>query len=179
MKNRKIVLVCNKCCSLSNIYYEHMIKIFPFNFVQKIIDKIKDYRIEKYYNNIENKYGDINKENDNFKFIWGIVSSDSLSNDCCGLMTMNDMDIVYDKKECLYMLGIETGYMFDNYKDKCKYLKSLLKVFTKYMDENSLDKNKPFDLFFSQPKTELKGKSVEELYTNFKIFVEGFCRLED
>ncbi len=135
--------------------------------------------LEKYYDNIEEKYGDINKEDENFKFIWGIKSCDDLSEENCGLMTMNDIDVVYDKEEKLYILGIETAYMFDNHKAECRYLKGLLEVFTKYMDENNLDKNEPFVLLFSQPKTKLKAESIEELYTNFKIFVEGFCRLED
>lgn len=167
----------DKCYSLSNIYYGYIIKIFPFNIIHKIINEIEYYRIEKYYNKIEKEYGDVNKEDDEFKFIWGIKSYDDLCSAECGLMTMNDIDIVYNKKEKMYYLEVETAYGFDNYEREYKYLKNLLEVFTKYMDDNNLNKNEPFGLFMSQPCTDLKAKSIEELYTNFKIFVNGYCSL--
>lgn len=167
----------DKCYSLSNIYYSYIIKIFPFNIIHKIINEIEYYRMEKYYNKIEKEYGDVNKEDDKFKFIWGIKSYDDLCSAECGLMTMNDIGIVYNKKEKAYYLEIETAYGFDNYEAECDYLKNLLEVFTKYMDDNKLNKNKPFGLWMSSPCTDLKAKSIEELYTNFKIFVEGYCRL--
>ena len=43
------------------------------------------------------------------------------------------------------------------------------------MDEKGLDKNKPYDLFMTTPCTRMSAESIEELYTNFKIFVDGFC----
>ena len=91
------------------------------------------------------------------------------------MFTMNDIDITYNKKKKEYMLGIETAYMFENHDGECKYLQSCLRAFTKYMDDNKLDKNKPYDLFMSNPCTSTSAKTIEELYTNFKIFVDGFC----
>ena len=91
------------------------------------------------------------------------------------LYTMNDIDIVYNKKENKYMLGIETAYIFENHADECSYLKNCLVAFTKYMDDNRLKKNKPYVLFMNDLCPSMKAKSIEELYANFKIFVNGFC----
>lgn len=55
---------------------------------------------------------------------------------------MNGIDIVYFKDENFYALAC----IFENYEAECKYLKNLLKLFTKYMDENGLNKNEPFRL---------------------------------
>lgn len=167
----------DKCYSLSNIYYGYIIKIFPFNIIHKIIDRINELKEDIYCKNLENKYGDINKENDELKFIWGIKSYDDLCRADCGFYTMNDIDIVYDKENGRYLLGVETAYCFSNYEAECNYLKNLLECFTKYMDDNGFDKNRKLNLFMSQPCTDLKAKSIEELYTDFKIFVNGYCSL--
>ena len=73
------------------------------------------------------------------------------------------------------MLGVETAYMFETYASACNYLTTCLNAFTKYMDENRLNKNKSYSLFMSNPCTSMVADSIEELYTNFKIFVDGFC----
>lgn len=124
---------------------------------------------------MEEKYGGSSLEDDSLKHIWGVKSFDDLSGADCNLYTMNDIDITYDKKEKKYILGIETAYMFDNYGDECNYLKDCLNAFTKYMDINNLNKNKKFHLFFSNPVISTSANSIEELYTDFKIFVDGFC----
>ena len=113
------------------------------------------------------------------KFIWGIKSWDDLSGcDAC-IYTMNDIDIIYDKKKKEYMLGIETAYYFENHAAECDYLRRCLNAFTKYMDDNGLDKNKSYILFMNSPCTSMVADSIEELYTNFKIFVDGFCCQEE
>jgi hypothetical protein len=43
------------------------------------------------------------------------------------------------------------------------------------MYDNDFGKGEPFDLFFNQPCTNVTAKTIEELYINFKIFVDGFC----
>jgi hypothetical protein len=121
------------------------------------------------------KYGNCFFENDDIKFIWGIKSYDDLYGGEPSFATMNDIEIIYDKKKKEYQLGIETAYIFEIYGDICDYLKRCLSAFTKYMDDNGLSKDEPFDLFFRQPCTNVTAKSIEELYTNFKIFVDGFC----
>lgn len=147
-----------------------------------LLDKIDDIKTEiayrkenKYLKKMDKKYGDCSLETDEFKFIWGIVSWDDLTGyDAC-MYTMNDIDIIYDKKRKVYMLGIETAYLFETYESECEYLKDCLKAFTKYMDDNDLNKNEPYRLFMSNPCTSMTAKTIEELYANFKIFVDGFC----
>ena len=45
------------------------------------------------------------------------------------------------------------------------------------MDKNNLNKDKEFMIFMSNPCIDTTAKSIEELYTNFKIFVEGYCKV--
>ena len=112
------------------------------------------------------------------KFIWGVKSWDDLTGADACLYTMNDIDIVYDKNRRVYMLGVETAYMFKSYGAECDYLRDCLRAFTKYMDDNGLSKNEPFRLWMSNPCTNMEAETIEELYTNFKIFVDGFCNLD-
>lgn len=164
-----------ECKSLSNIYYGTIIKFFPFKQIHDFRTEIAYRKEEKYTKEMDNKYGDCSLEDDDFKFIWGIKSWDCLSGSDANLYTMNDIDITYDKKKQEYILGVETAYIFKNYAAECDYLKYCLKAFTKYMDDNGLNKNRPYDLFFRDSCTSTTAKSIEELYTNFKIFVDGFC----
>lgn len=164
-----------ECKSLSNIYHGTILKFFPFK-------QIYDFRIErawrkeeKYNEEMDKKYGDCALENDDMKFIWGVKSWDDLSGHDACIYTMNDIDITYNKKKKEYMLGIETAYMFKTHAAECDYLRKCLDAFTKYMDDNGLEKNKPYVLFMSNPCTSMVAESIEELYVNFKIFVDGFC----
>ena len=168
----------DKCKSLSNIYYGTIIKFFLFKQIHDFRAERAWRKEEKYNKKMEEKYGDCSLETDDFKFIWGIKSYDDLS--CTGacLYTMNDIDIIYDKKKKEYILGIETAYLFKTYNDECKYLSDCLKAFTKYMDDNGLNKNEPFKLFMNNPCTNIVANSIEELYTNFKIFVNGYLTLQ-
>ena len=147
-----------------------------------LLDKIDDiksdiaYRKEnKYLEEMDKKYGNFALETDDYKFIWGVKSWDDLSGADACMFTMNDIDITYDKKKRVYMLGIETAYMFDTHEDECEYLKDCLNAFAKYMDDNGLNKNEPYRLWMSNPCTNMTAETIEELYINFKIFVDGFC----
>lgn len=163
-----------KCYSLSNIYYGTILKFFPFKQIHSLKTRFDYWRYDKYLEKMDKEYGNYTLETDKTKFIWGVKSWDDLTGQDACMWTMNDIDITYDKKENKYMLGVETAYCFENHAAECKYLQDCLKAFTKYMDDNGLDKNKPFSLFFSQPCTSMVADSIEELYTNFKIFVDGF-----
>ena len=164
-----------ECKSLSNIYYGTIIKFFPFKQINDFRTKRAWKKEEKYNNEMNKKYGDCTLETDDIKFIWGVKSYDDLSSvDAC-LYTMNDIDITYDKKKKEYMLGIETEYIFKTQEAGCKYLRDCLRAFTKYMDDNGLNKRKPYMLFMSNLCTSMVADTIEELYTNFKIFVDGFC----
>ena len=164
-----------KCYSLSNIYHGTIRKFFPFKQIEHLKREIAWRRENKYIEDMDKKYGNSSLENDDIKFIWGVTSFDDLSGKDACFYTMNDIDITYDKKKKEYMLGIETAYCFETHVAECEYLQDCLKAFTKYMDDNRLDKNKPFRLFFYNPCTSMVADSIEELYTNFKIFVDGFC----
>lgn len=168
-----------ECKSLSNIYYGTICKFFPFKQIEDLKTERAWRREEKYTKEMDEKYGDSSLENDELKHIWGVKSWDDLSGADCCLYTMNDIDITYDKEEKKYMLGIETAYMFETHDAECNYLKSCLKAFTKYMDDNGLNKNEPYKLFMCNPCTSMTAKTIEELYTNFKIFTLGFCSLEN
>lgn len=124
---------------------------------------------------MDEKYGDCTLETDDIKFIWGVKSWDDLSGADACLYTMNDIDITYDKKKKEYMLGIETAYLFKTHAAECEYLRDCLRAFTNYMDDNGLNKEEPFRLFMNNPCTSMVADTIEELYTNFKIFVDGFC----
>lgn len=164
-----------KCKSLSNIYYGTLVKVFPFKQVDAFETERAWRKEEKYAKEMDEKYGDYSLEDDDIKFIWGIKSCDDLSDSDACIYTTNDVDIIYDKKEKKYRLGIETAYMFKTRESECNYLRKCLDAFTKYMDDNGLDKNKPYILFMNDLCTSMTAESVEELYTNFKIFVDGFC----
>ena len=168
----------NKCKSLSNIYYGTIIKFFLFKQIHDFRAERAWRKEEKYNEKMKERYGDCSLETDDFKFIWGIKSWDDLSGADACLYTMNDIDIIYDKKKKEYILGIETAYLFKTYDDECKYLCDCLKAFTKYMDDNGLNKNEPFRLFMSNPCTTMEANTIEELYTNFKIFVNGYLTLQ-
>ena len=165
------------CPSLSNIFYG---KIIKFPIVKQIYDLICCHQYskeEKYYEAMDKKYGNCFLEDDDFKFIWGIKSWDDLSGSDCNIMTMNDIDIIYDKKTKMYSLEIETAYIFKDKKGECKYLSDCLSAFTEYMDKNKLDKNYPYMLFMSNPCTAMRAETIEELYMNFNIFVKGYCEV--
>ena len=164
-----------KCNSLSNIYYGKITKLFPFKQIDYWQTERAYKKEEKYTEVMDKKYGDCGIETDDWKFIWGITSWDDLSGHEANMYTMNDIDITYDKQKKEYMLGVETAYMFETYNSACNYLKACLEAFTKYMDDNGLDKNKQYSLFMSNPCTSMVADSIEDLYTNFKIFVDGFC----
>ena len=147
-----------------------------------LLDKIDDIKTERAYNKeskylekMDDKYGNYALETDDYKFIWGVKSWGDLSGADACMFTMNDIDIIYDKQKKMYMLGIETAYMFDSYEVECDYLKDCLNAFTKYMDDNKLRKDKPYRLFMSNPCTSMAAETIEDLYTNFKIFVNGYC----
>ena len=164
-----------KCNSLSNIYYGKIAEHFPFKQIDDWRTERTYKKEEKYNEAMDEKYGDCDAETDDWKFIWGITSWDDLSGHEANMYTMNDIDIIYDKQKTEYILGVETAYMFETYNSACSYLRMCLDAFSKYMDDNGLDKNKRYDLFMGNPCINMVANSIENLYTNFKIFVDGFC----
>lgn len=152
-----------------------LIKFFPFKQIDDFCTEMAYRKEEKYTKEMDEKYGDYALEDDDLKFIWGVKSWDDLSGSEANLYTMNDIDITYDKKKKEYMLGIETAYAFKDYASERNYLKMLLKDFEKYMDDKGLCKFMTRSLFMRDPYTNITANSIEELYVDFKIFVDGFC----
>ena len=117
------------CPSLSNIYYGKMVEWFPFKQIDDFLTERAWKKETKYAEEMDKKYGDYTLETDDFKFIWGVTSWDDLSGHDASMNTMNDIDIIYDKENKFYILGVEMVYKFDNYASECKYLKACLKAF--------------------------------------------------
>lgn len=146
------IVFCFKCCQ---------IELFSNNTEKQsvqttIVETFDPYRI------------------DNTQFIWGIKSADDFTSIEPNLHTMNDLEITYDYNTKLYFLSIESVYRFkDGKTGEVTYLNYLLKEFTKYMQENNLDINTPYD-FWVGGQILLRGETIPELYTQFRIFVEGY-----
>lgn len=77
----------------------------------------------------------------------------------------------------MYSLGIETAFLFNDRADEARYLREQLEKFTEYMEQNHYSTNEKYSIFFERPFISLESESIEELYTQFRIFVEGFCKL--
>lgn len=108
------------------------------------------------------------------KFVWGVKSFDDLSSAPACMHTLNDIDIIYDRKHKDYYLGIETAYIFTNKLAEVEYVNKLLAVFTDFMEKNNYDTNQSYCFFMNNFNMELKAKSIPELYTMFRIVVEGY-----
>lgn len=112
---------------------------------------------------------------ENYDFIWGIKSYDDLTNSPAGFYTLNDLEIIYDKTAGKYFLDIETLYDFENgLEGQKEYLLNLLQKFKEWMEDHGRHTDCKFDLRCSD-YTAKEAFTLEELYTNFKIFVIGFC----
>lgn len=122
----------------------------------------------------KNKFKDSDTENKYCKFIWGVLSADEPLNGSANLYTNNDIEIVYFKKIKKYSLSINTAFIFSSYKEEKEYLESCLKALDSFMDKNGYNKEEPFTLFLSTPALTMSSFSIEHLYTQFKIFVDGY-----
>lgn len=161
------------CPTISNIYYGKIIKWFPFNIIDKIISDIKWKSADKYYST----FNEDGTENEEMKHIWGIKSYMDLSNAPCGLLTMNNFDITYLKKENKYILGVETMIHFEK-RDGCKsYILFILDKFTEWMKENNYDTNKElcmYEVFTEGLNINSEFDDIETAYATFKLLAKGF-----
>jgi len=143
---------------------------------------IQNYLQVKKYKRLYPDYVDDEYNCGSLKFIWGVTSWDDLTGKDASLFTMNDIDIIYDRDSKLYMLGIETAWIFDGNeeeikKSECEYLRQLLDAFSKFMDDNNYSKNYDVCLYVFGSSTKNSAESIEKLYFNFKVFVEGYCKV--
>jgi hypothetical protein len=137
----------------------------------KFIDKIYKIYLKYRYPDWE----DDQYNNGRFKFVWGV---EDVYNPLIGeasFNTVNDIEIVYDRKMDLYTLNIKTAYLFKDGKSaEVDYLNKLLDSFKIMLWGKQLNLNEPYQMWMCKPCTHLTASSLPELYTNFKIFVEGY-----
>jgi len=149
---------------IRSLYLKLSNKLYYFKMKHKYHDYIED----------EYNYGDL-------KFIWGIKSWDDLSGKDANIYTMNDIEIDYDRKSKEYILSIETIYHFkEGNLGEVSYLDKLLNAFTKFMIENNYNTNEPYTLYLMQTENIWRANDIPTLYTQFKLFVEGYkslCKL--
>lgn len=131
----------------------------------------EEKKLRKRYHDYQ---GETGQDCGHYKFIWGVKSPDELSHEPASLYTMNDIDLVYSRAQKRYILDMETAYWFESKKQEFEYLTSLLEKFTQYMKENNIPTNEPYRMWMANPSLLLEGETIQEVYTNFKIFVEGY-----
>lgn len=117
---------------------------------------------------------------DNYDFVFGIVAQDNMSGSTkANLYTLNDLALVYNKKNNTYHFSIETIYQFSQgKKGEILYLQSLLKKFETWMRLNDYNINydiELYDLFTKGKNITSDFVSVEEAFAYFKILVNGYC----
>lgn len=159
--------------------------------MKKLWQKVRFFVLDIYYavktkcwtRKMHRKYPDFEGEteyDDGFsKFIWGIKAGDDICSESACLHTMNDIDLIYSREKQRYILGIETAYWFEDKADVVEYLQHLLKCFAKFMDEQGYDKNDRYRFWLSPSDLPFEGETIPELYTNFRIFVEGYKAVEE
>ena len=117
---------------------------------------------------------------DYYDFVFGIVAQDNMSGSTeANLYTLNDLELVYNKKDNTYHLSIETIYQFSQgKKGEISYLKRLLKQFEDWMKLNNYNINydiKLYEIFTKGKNITSDFVSVEEAFSYFKILVNGYC----
>ncbi|WP_145413401.1 hypothetical protein [Paenibacillus xylanexedens] len=124
----------------------------------------------KYPDYIDNEYN-----LGHLKHIWGIKSGIDFTSNKAHFYTMNDIEIIYSRKDKLYSLSVETALGFDNKSEECEYLQELLGYFTDFMSKNNYSSNFVKTFFCSSPIIINSAETIEELYINFKMYVDGYC----
>jgi hypothetical protein len=111
--------------------------------------------------------------------IWGLKSYDDLTLSEPNLYTMNDIDIIYYEESEDYAIDIEAIYKFSSIDGDIEYLKNLLKLLTAWMKDNGYDIEKKLTLLdvFTESGAGSHFKTIPEAYTNFKLLVDGYCKM--
>ena len=107
---------------------------------------------------------------DRFKFVWGVSGPDTEAS----LYTLNDIDIVYDTYDEVYMLELESAYFLKTKKDECEYLVNLLRKLAEWMDSQEISRNEKLAIWDG---ITFVSRSVENLYAQFLCYVNGYCAL--
>lgn len=142
-----------------------------WRYIAPVFEKIHKAKMKRLYPD----YVDDAYNADELKFIWGVRSWDDFSSgEGVNFYTMNDIDIYFDRKRGKYGLDIETAYHIDSNEGKCQYVRGLLDRFTEYMVKNNLSTEPKYLLDFSNLDMKFEADTIEELYTRFKIVVDGY-----
>jgi hypothetical protein len=92
--------------------------------------------------------------------------------------TLNNIDIIYNKKEKTYSISVETIYQFRNGKNGERlYIKNLFNKLTEWMIHKGYDITKEVklsDVFTEGQNINTEFETIEDLYANFKYLVNGF-----
>ena len=137
------------------------------NVINYLKKKIAIRRFQKEYPEDEYNCGEL-------EFIWGVTSWDNLLRTPANFYTMNDIDICYNRYTEMYHLDIELAYRFPDDDAKVAYFEYLLNEFTKFMKQNNYITNYVGELEWTIPHIKMEAESIEGLYTNFRLFVEGY-----
>lgn len=141
------------------------------NFIKKIL-KPSEYNLAKSLEDMYKSYSD------EWEFVWGVVSGDSVNN-TPSLYSLNDLDITFNKIEKKYYLSVETIYMFDNERAESLYIQDLYEQFTQYMYDRNLSVNKKLSLDDIFSGMELVADDLETLYAQFKFLVKGYLNMNE
>ena len=144
------------------------LKCILCKYKNKSILKILNKRNRNYYDTFNNDY----TENEDVKYIFGVISYDDLTSNKPNLLTMNDLDVIYNKHNRTYSWSVEYIYYLPNREGKKKYIKRLLKCFTKFMKEHNYDTE--LDGFYTTFTGVTEFDTLEECYANFKYCVNGY-----
>ena len=125
--------------------------------------KTENCELEQAFQTIEDRFG----------FVWGVASIQNPSFEA-SLHTLNDIDIVYDKHDNVYMLELETTYRFEAKKDECEYLVNLLRKFAEWMDSQKISRNEKLAIWDG---ITFVSRTIENLYAQFLCYVNGYCAL--
>ena len=120
-------------------------------------------------------------END-YEFLWGVRSQDCLmAQSHAGPNTMNDLEVFRCKETGQYGLWIEAIYSFTEGKvGEHRYLLYLLEQFTEWMLQNNRCVRSPawfYNVFLMGSSINSKFDTLEELYANFRMLVNGYVSL--
>ena len=103
------------------------------------------------------------------EFIWGITMNSEAKT--ANLFSMNDIDIIYDKDQEKYFLGIETLYQFDSLEKEQLYIKYLFNGMTDFMKKNDYDTEVKTSIGYS---IATGFDNIEELYASFRNHANGY-----
>lgn len=136
---------------------------------RRLVYRIYDLDLKEY----KYKHKNYAKIEDDSEFIWGILSPDQNEYSQPNIYSDNMFEIIYSRNLKQYYIAIKTDCNFPSAAIKALYLNKLLDKFKQFMIDNGYDLNYEFD-FSSAPTVMCMAESIPELYTQFKIFVEGY-----